>query len=165
MNALLQELQRLYLERHPECKGTVDEFVKLGLADHPDFVRLIETGIVEPIDLVANDRAKVFADRLLDSARLLSVRPNCGVIDGHRCGVQSCDSREANVYVEIRGEISYVRIDRENLAAIKQTYPNPAYDFVRSHFDAFEQLCANLDQAKVSSIEAKKGRKGASPGM
>lgn len=145
------ELRTLFVDNHPESEVLVKEFVDLGLTDHPDFVRFMETAVVEPVNIAAHAKAKLMADRLLDNARIASQRLNCRVIAGHRCGVQSCDSEGANVYAELEGNISYVRLDRVNKVVIKPNYTNPAYEFVKSHFDAFEQLCTSLDQARKAS--------------
>lgn len=146
-----EELRTCFVERHPESETLVNEFVELGLSDHPDFVRLMETAVVEPAAVPAHAKAKLMADRLLDNARDAAQRLNCRVIAGHRCGIQSCDSDGANVYAELAGNLSYVRLDRVNKVVIKPHYTNPAYEFVKSHFDAFEQLCVSLDQSMAAS--------------
>lgn len=146
------EIQSLFIESHPESQVLVEEFVDLGLADHPDFVRFMEKAVVEPTNIAANAKAKLFADRLLANARHAAQHLNTRVIAGHRCGVQSCDSKEANVYAELEGKISYVRLDRVNKVAIKPLYTNPAYEFVKSHFDAFDQLCCSIEQARTAFV-------------
>ena len=143
-----EALRRWYEARCPECKAMSEEFVALGLADHPDFIRLMETSIVQPFDLTKRQRAGLFAARLLDNARTAAKRRNHAVIGGHRCGVQSCDAETANVHAEIEGVISYIRLNRKDKIVLKPLYTNPAFEFVKQHFDAFEQLCSSLDQSK-----------------
>jgi hypothetical protein len=142
------ELLNVYIERHPENTSMAAEYVQLGLADHPDFLRLMETSISESADSGAIDKAKQVADRLLKNARDFSTRPNTGVIDGRRCGVQSCGGKdvEANVYAEFNGRLFYVRLDRGAKMAIKPTFEgNPAYAFAQEHFEAFEQICLKAE--------------------
>lgn len=146
------ELLALFVGNRPESETLVNEFVDLGLADHPDFVRLMETAVGETANIAAHAKAKLMANRLLDNARIAAQRLNGRVIAGHRCGVLSCDREEANVYAELEGNISYVRLDRVNKVVIKPHYTNPAYEFVKSHFDAFEQLCSSLDHATQSEF-------------
>jgi len=155
-----------YVQSYPEKQSMADEFIRLGLADHPDFIRLIETSIADPIDQIAKDRAALFADRLLSNARHFDGRLGGGVIAGQRCGVQSCDHDGANVYAEIKGSISYVRLDRPNKSVLKPHYTNPAYEFAQLHFDAFEQLCVQAEQQRNTlAVRPTKHKRTPSNGM